>query len=85
MKKYKPVMQETAELDGMFCDRCGNSLREKPSSNYCGIHFLVSGNYSSKHFIDMPEFDVNVDVCENCAAEWFKSFKNNPLDYPENQ
>jgi hypothetical protein len=85
MKKYKTVMQETAELDGIFCDRCGNSLREKPSSNYCGIHFLVSGNYSSKYFPDIPEADVKVDVCEECAADWFKSFKNNPLDYPQDQ
>jgi len=85
MRKYKTVIQEPDELNDIFCDCCGNSLRKKPSSNCCGIHFLVSGNYSSKHFIDMPEFDVNVDVCENCAAEWFKTFKNNPLDYPEDQ
>lgn len=73
-------MQEASELDGMFCDRCGNNLREKPLDNYCGIHFLVSGNYSSKHFVDMPEADATVDVCEKCASEWFETFKNNPLD-----
>ena len=80
MKKYRNVVQVTEELIEILCDRCGNSLRETESKNYCGIHFLVSGNYHSKYFYDMPEADTMVDVCEQCAEEWFKSFKNNPLD-----
>jgi hypothetical protein len=85
MRKYKTVIQETEELDGIFCDCCGNSLRDKPSANYCGIHFAVSGNYSSKYFTDYPDADVNVDVCEKCAAEWFEKFKNNPLDHSKDE
>lgn len=61
----------------VLCDRCGESLKGH-IGNINGLHLIGGGSYDSTHFPDMYSFQA--DVCEPCAADWFKTFKRNPLD-----
>jgi hypothetical protein len=63
----------------VLCDRCGKSMLGS-LSNVNGVSISGSGAYDSTHFPDGIVFTA--DVCEGCAAEWFKTFKHNPLDTP---
>jgi len=74
----------TKVLVDVLCDRCDAPVSPHGIvQGVYGIEFVVSGGYCSTHFPDDGfESDGSpvVNVCEKCAAEWFKSFKRNPLN-----
>lgn len=79
MKHTHKETQEVEVVDDVVCDRCGDTLKCS-AGNYNGINITGSGAYDSPHFPDMCI--VHADVCEECASEWFKTFKTNPIkDY----
>lgn len=71
--------REVQVVDDILCDRCGLSIKGH-IGNFNGVTFHGAGAYDSTHFPDMHSF--RADVCEKCCAEWFKTFKRNPLNPP---
>lgn len=76
MRIYKTVTKATKEQIDITCDKCGRSCIGE-CTNFCGIHFTVSGGYDSPVFPDDP-IVRQYDVCEYCAHEWLKAW---PKDY----
>lgn len=82
MKVTSTEVREVEVIKDVTCDRCGSSLRSD-IGNINGASISGSGAYDSTHFPDMHSFIA--DVCEACCAEWFKTFKRNPLDTYEEE
>ena len=74
--------REVQVVEDILCDRCGLSLKGH-IGNINGVTIHGSGSYDSTHFPDMHSF--RSDVCEPCCAEWFESFKRNPLNPPDDE
>ena len=68
--------REVQVIDDILCDKCGLSVKGH-IGNLNGATIHGSGSYDSTHFSDMCSFKA--DVCEKCCAEWFETFKRNPL------
>ena len=85
MRVTKTEQRAVEVLDDVTCDRCGESLcaHSRETRNVNGVTVRGSGAWDSTHFPDMVQIDV--DVCERCAAEWFASFKRNPLTVQEGE
>ena len=71
--------REVEVVDDILCDRCGESHKGH-IGNLNGVHIHGEGAYDSTYFPDM--FSFKTDVCEKCTAEWFSTFKRNPLNPP---
>lgn len=77
MRHTQTETREVEVVTDVTCDRCGNSMKGE-IGNINGITVRGSGAFDSTHFPDMCK--INADVCEFCAAQWFESFKNNPIN-----
>lgn len=77
MKVLQKKTIEIESIEDILCDRCEKSMKGT-HGNINGVNVGGSGAYDSTHFPDGLSFDL--DVCEECAAEWFKTFKHNPLN-----
>ncbi len=80
MEVTRTETREVQVVEDVICDRCGNSLKSD-IGNINGAVIAGGGGYDSTHFPDMHAFKS--DVCEPCCAEWFKTFKRNPLSMNE--
>lgn len=78
MKVFATEPRPVEVVRDVTCDRCGKSLRGA-HGNTNGVVISGSGAYDSTHFPDGHSFDL--DVCEKCCAEWFETFKRNPLKF----
>lgn len=81
MRHTKTEQRYVEVLDDVTCDRCGKTCAG--DINFNGVSVRGSGAWDSTHFPDMVQIDV--DVCERCAAEWFATFKRNPLTVQEGE
>lgn len=81
MRVTKTEQRAVEVVDDVTCDRCGESCRGH-IGNINGINAVVCGAYDSTHFHDDGQ-NVMIDVCEKCSAEWFATFKHNPLNRPQ--
>lgn len=77
MKHTSTETREVQVVTDVTCDCCGKSMRGF-AGNINGVTIRGSGAYDSVEFPDMCE--INADVCESCAMEWFKGFKINPIN-----
>lgn len=79
MEITRTETREVQVVEDILCDRCGNSLKGH-IGNLNGVVIRGSGSYDSTHFPDrLDGGSFVVDVCEKCCAEWFETFKRNPL------
>ncbi len=69
MKTYKKEQQEVQVIDKAFCNACAEEIDCDWGNWY---HGRYSGGYDSI-IGDMAEYAF--DLCEECLAKLFKSFK----------
>lgn len=85
MQITRTETREVQVVEDILCDRCGLSLKGH-IGNLNGVVIRGSGSYDSTHFPDRPDGgSFVVDVCEKCCAEWFETFKRNPLKDDETE
>lgn len=79
MRHTKTETREAEVVVDVTCDRCGESLcgQSRETRNVNGVRVTGSGAWDSTHIPDGAEIDL--DVCERCAAAWFATFLRDPF------
>ena len=70
------ITSETEVLDGISCNKCGESCRDDCDMNWEGlVEATICGGYGSK-LGDGVEYTFS--LCEECLKKLFSEFKHQP-------